>query len=260
MTSVSVLIFCEADRDAVAASLSSVQAQTLAPIETLLVDEAGTAARNAALGRARGDWVAFLEAGDLWDPRKLELQAALAAARPGCRAVHCGVTTLRADGSAAVRRASDVGLDDLLVFPSPIAPSAPLVDRQALLECGLFDPTLRCCHDLDLFLRFCFEHGRVHAVPEPLVTHREGGPTPELALLWQEADRVYGDFLPLCGDARLRREVLPAVYAHLAARALTARQGALLGEMLRRATRSEVSLTRLLAGVGWRVLLNRLRR
>jgi glycosyltransferase involved in cell wall biosynthesis len=87
-------------------ALASIRQQTVAPFETIVVDDGSTdrtaefvqtepgvtlirqqnsgasAARNAAIARASGEWVAFLDADDLWLPHKLELQLALATAQP----------------------------------------------------------------------------------------------------------------------------------------------------------------------------------
>lgn len=80
------------------AALASVEAQTFAPTEVIVVDDGSmeedlkpvadrhnaayirqenrgaSAARNAGMHAARCPWVAFLDADDLWLPQKLELQ------------------------------------------------------------------------------------------------------------------------------------------------------------------------------------------
>lgn len=53
------------------------------PVEVVAEPRAGIGfARNAAVGAARGDFIAFLDADDLWVPEKTELQLAALAARP----------------------------------------------------------------------------------------------------------------------------------------------------------------------------------
>src|SRR5262249_47892171 len=171
-------------------------------------------ARNIGIARARGDWIAFLDCDDIWEPRKLELQSAVLAAHADCRGVHCGIKTVSPDGCETEMMKDVVTFDDFLVFPCPIFPSAVMIQRDALMECGLFDPTKRCCEDLDLFLRFCYGIGRFYSVPEPLVIRRirPDGLSRNIATFWTEADRVYRDFLSVFANRQLARDTLRAVH------------------------------------------------
>ncbi|MGB8354524.1 MAG: glycosyltransferase family A protein [Chthoniobacteraceae bacterium] len=86
-------------------ALASVRAQTLQPAEIIVVDNASTdatseiaresgvrcehepvrgsgSARNRGVAAAGGDFIAFLDADDLWEPQKLEWQMALLEAHP----------------------------------------------------------------------------------------------------------------------------------------------------------------------------------
>jgi glycosyltransferase involved in cell wall biosynthesis len=272
-------------------ALASVRSQTLAPTEIIIVDDcsrpeearaldeaAGDAvvihlphnrgpsvARNTGIVRARCDWIAFLDCDDLWEPRTLELQAAVVAANAACRAVHCGLRTRLPSGEEFIATKGDLELEDFLVFPCPIFPSAALVQKQALYEAGLFDPTKRCCEDLDLFLRFVCTHGKIYAVAEPLVIRRvqEDGLSRNLAAFWREADRVYRDFMPIFADRvdrRTARDSLRAVHTDMAIRALYARDFKLMWRMLVPATRRDVPMTRVLGGAVAEVVRNRWRR
>lgn len=125
---VSVIIPCYRCRETVERALESVMAQSLRPEEILLVDDAsndGTLevlrdlerryapwvrvislsknggpglARNAGWDAATQPWLAFLDADDIWHPRKMEIQWAWLTAHP--EVVLCGHRTrLAADGS-----------------------------------------------------------------------------------------------------------------------------------------------------------------
>ena len=112
MTSVSVIIPAYNSANTIIRALQSVAAQTLAPLEIIVVDDASTdtthdlvttfassssipvrvvtqtinsgpsAARNAGWDRAIGDYIAFLDADDQWHPRKIELQYPIMQTQP----------------------------------------------------------------------------------------------------------------------------------------------------------------------------------
>ena len=102
MPAVSVIIPAYNAAATLERALASVAKQTLSGIEILVVDDGSTdatpeilarmaaadrrlriltqanggvaRARNAAIGAATGEWVATIDADDIWHPRKLELQ------------------------------------------------------------------------------------------------------------------------------------------------------------------------------------------
>lgn len=106
--SISVVIPCYKHGDKIERALKSIQDQTLQPLEVIIVDDASPdqsvtqiqtilsalnlpspqlivrkqnggpgLARNDGWNAAKGTWVAFLDADDIWHPQKLERQAML---------------------------------------------------------------------------------------------------------------------------------------------------------------------------------------
>ena len=286
--SVSVVIPYYNSSSFVSAALASVRAQTLAPLEIIVVDDASrredaevldreardcivlhlpknrgpSVARNVGIARAGGEWVAFLDSDDTWHPHKLERQMQVVNSNADCRAVHCGMTTVLPDGRSSVSLKQEVVLDDFLEFPCPIFPSAVIMERQALFECGLFDPTMGVCHDLDLFLRFCLMGHKFYSVPEPLMVRQilAHGVSRNIADFWSDADRVYRDYLTFFSDQQKARETLREVHTDMAVRAVYARDFGLLRRMLLRARRRDVPISLVLARLARRLVINRMQR
>ena len=108
---VSVLIPCYNAERYLSAALDSVLAQTYQDFEIIVVDDGSTddsaavaaryprvrcfrhahsgisVTRNLCLSKAKGEFVAFLDADDLWVPEKLEKQVTYLDSHPGCQLV-----------------------------------------------------------------------------------------------------------------------------------------------------------------------------
>lgn len=184
---VSVIVPCRNARRTIAEALRSAAAQTRPPTEILVVDDGSTdgsadqiaasgvtvrflradranaaAARNQAIRAATGDFIAYLDADDLWLPHHLARAAGML------------------EGSADVaymahwERFGDRGPVEQFA-PLPVASPAPglshaqfftwfaawryfchsgtVIRRDAVVAAGLFDESLVRRHDYELFLR-----------------------------------------------------------------------------------------------------------
>lgn len=144
----------------------------------LLPQNAGpSAARNAAIAVARGEFVAFLDADDEWQPDKLTRQVAMLAANPRMSMVGCGLAVRLPDGSAHVEErhwAPPTGQQawKALLGHGYYVPTA-IVTRTALVrELGGFDEHLRSGEDQDLCIRLALR-GEVGVIDEPLATKHQ---------------------------------------------------------------------------------------
>lgn len=182
-------------------AVASVLAQTLDPLEILVVDDASgeafvqqyqlprevrfiglslnggpSAARNAGLAEARGEFIAFLDSDDAWLPPKLARQRTYLDAHPEVALTYCHFQEVdEAMHPLGTRPRVKPPLPDAFraCLRSPIikTPSTVLVRRKALEEAGGFDPSLRYAEDRDLWLRIALHHG-FHGDPEPMVQYR----------------------------------------------------------------------------------------
>jgi glycosyltransferase involved in cell wall biosynthesis len=186
----------------VARAVESVLAQTYSPIECIVVDDGSTddtrqvlagygdriraihqvnrgpsAARNNGIAAARGRYVGFLDADDVWKPRKIERQVEMLEADAEMGAVGCGVDLVEEGGPprAVLARPVTKQLPDRLrriaVRDSWVEGSASgaLIPRGVLDAVGSFDEELRAAEDWDLWLRIAARY-RIGNVPEVLLT------------------------------------------------------------------------------------------
>jgi peptidoglycan/xylan/chitin deacetylase (PgdA/CDA1 family) len=145
----------------------------------LLRAEVGTAAaaRNAGLAAARGRRLLFLDADDWVAPTHLERLLGLLAATPTATAAYCGYRRVMPDGSVgpATWRA-DITTAPIQAFAHRpgTAIHTVVVDRDAVLAVGGFDPALRTGEDWDLWQRLAQAGARFVGVPEALAFYRTG--------------------------------------------------------------------------------------
>jgi glycosyltransferase involved in cell wall biosynthesis len=133
-------------------------------------------ARNRAIAVSRGEFIAFLDADDTWDPRCMERLLLALTARPDAALAYCGWQNIGVEGGrAAPYIPPDYELPDssgreklnALIENCPFPIHATLTRTQSVVEVGGFDETLSSCMDFDLWLRICWSQSIVR-VPEVL--------------------------------------------------------------------------------------------
>ncbi|XQW85360.1 glycosyltransferase family 2 protein [Thalassotalea piscium] len=111
-------------------------------------------ARNTGIKAAKGEWIAFLDADDLWEPNKLELQIQFLEQNPQFTACHTGIETFNNKG--AIRQFTDkpfdLTIEDLLVS-SHVTPPSLMIKKTTLESVNFFDQTIKCSEDHDLSMR-----------------------------------------------------------------------------------------------------------
>jgi glycosyltransferase involved in cell wall biosynthesis len=244
MPRVSVVIPAYNAEATLAETLESLFAQTFADFEAIVVDDGsvdGTVrvadgfgdqrlralsipnggvsrARNHAIAQAQGEFVAFLDADDLWEPGKLEQQIAILDARP--LAGLCVTGAIRIDdASRELAPIPVLDTDDpcatLLLQSMAVGCISSGVVRKTLLDSvGGFDPRFSQCADWDLWLRLS-RASEIAVVPSQLVRYRTspGNMSSDIRLLERDTFAVLDVFYST-GAATPYRDLRGRVYSN----------------------------------------------
>jgi len=201
MPKVSVNIPVFNDEKYIGRTLESVLVQTFKDIEIIVVDDGSIdrtaeivrgfkdvrikyyyqgnagigAARNAAISKSTGEYIAFLDHDDLWLSEKLEKQMALFEKKPAPGLVFSDAMLFNEKGDlynmyAGRKPPRGMVFRDLLVDYF-ISIATVVVRRDVLEDIGLFPPHMMMAEEYDLFLRIAYKYPFDY-VDEPLAKYR----------------------------------------------------------------------------------------
>ena len=172
-----------------------------------------SAARNKGIRKIKSQWIAFLDSDDEWLPQKIEKQLFELTRQPMYKLIHCDEVWIRNGVRVNAMNKHKKSGGDIFESCLPlcvISPSASIIQRELLLEVGLFNESLPACEDYDLWLRICSSHPVLY-VNEKLLC-KYGGHEDQLSRQHWGMDRFRVDAL----DRIIREGVLQSDQAKAA--------------------------------------------
>jgi glycosyltransferase involved in cell wall biosynthesis len=239
----SVVVAAYQVADVIGDALDSLRRQTLAPLEVIVCDDGSTdgldealapyreaivfmrkenggeaSAKNAAAARARGDFIAILDADDVYQPERLEALAQLAQQRPDLDILT--TDALLVANGVPVRHNYDstwsFEVDDQrrAILQRNFVFGHAAVRRARFVEHGGFDESILWTTDWELWLRMILAGSAAGCVDEPLALYR----LRETSLTAQRRDLLLGKLATLekaWGNPHLREDERPVLEASL---------------------------------------------
>jgi glycosyltransferase involved in cell wall biosynthesis len=214
---VTVVIAAYNSAQYISQALDSVKAQTLTDYEVIVVNDGSddreelerileahplsiiyvsqenggvSAARNAAIKIARGEFYAQLDADDQWTPDYLEFQLKVLADNPDVALVYPNATIINDANNGGVEFMKVTPSEGEVNFVSLVRQECTVMTcvtarMSAIKKAGMFDESLRRCEDFDLWVRIVKNVGRI-------VYHRR-----VLALYRRHAGSLSSDRVPM---------------------------------------------------------------
>jgi len=134
-------------------------------------------ARNTGIRAATGDYIAFLDADDVFLPEKIGRQMLHFAKNPTCDVSYCDLYHFYDEKPGELLKLNYTYYSGTDVFPNLlkrhfIAPLSVIMRRSVFDRFGYFDEQLRRAEDLDLWFRISYLGGKICFVPEQLAKLR----------------------------------------------------------------------------------------
>ena len=223
-------------------ALYSVQAQTLPPLETIVIDDGSTDrsheslatefptvqwirqsnhgvshARNQGIKQAKGEWIALLDSDDTWHPSKLEEQNQFLQQNLGLLFCHTDEAWIRRGKSVSHPAYLNKSNQDIFLKSLArciICPSSVVMHQKIFEIIGFFDEKLPVCEDYDLWLRLVLQY-EIGYLDRKLVT-KHGGHSDQLSTTYWGMDRFRVQSLQkLLDNPNLKSSLIPLIFQTL---------------------------------------------
>ena len=205
MSTISVIIPAYNAEDTILETIKSIQKQTFSDWEIIAVDDGSTdktlkklseiqdqrvkvlsyenggvaIARNRGISHASGEYIAFMDADDLWTSDKLESQLAALQTNPEAGVAYSWTYYFYDKSNLkktlfpgeSIHFSGDV-YSHLLVKNFLASGSNPLIRRKAIESVGEFDPACVPCEDWDFYLRLAAQFFFI-VVPKHQIIYRQ---------------------------------------------------------------------------------------
>ena len=177
-------------------------------------------ARNEGLKRAKGDFIAFLDADDVWEKEKLEKQIRYFEEHPEVGMVYTDLYRIDMRTNRMLHRWSEVFpvkegfLFKDLIERNFIQTSTTLIKKEVIECIGFFDETFKAYEDIDYWVRIA-EKFKIGYIPEPLVKYRMFSGTLSQKTFWMVEGRlkVFEKHASKIEDEKWKRKVLADIYS-----------------------------------------------
>lgn len=223
MAKVSIIIPAYNAEPYIQEAIESALSQTYKDIELIVVDDGSTdrtfeivkkfgskvkyarhneikgpsAARNTGIIETKGEYIAFLDADDVWMPAKIEDQIRLFETSEDLALVYSNCYKINRLGEQIGIFPDPVELHrgsvfEKLLLDNFITTSSVIVKREVLNEIGLFDENFLASQDYDLYIKIAERH-KIDFIDSPLVKYRvhpDGISSRKRRLMLEEAIKI----------------------------------------------------------------------
>ena len=180
-----VIVVDDGSTDATGEVVQRAADQGRVPVSYIYQENQGaSAARNTGIRAARYDLLCFLDSDDQWDKRKLQLQHEAMAQQPRYLISHTREIWYRYGKRVNQKNKHAPPHGEIFsraLHMCVVGMSTVMVRKQLFEQYGLFDESLLCCEDYDLWLRVSRQETFL-LVDEPL-TIKDGGRTDQLSAI-----------------------------------------------------------------------------
>lgn len=228
---VSVVITCYNYGEYVKHSIESVLNQTYSNLEIIIINDGSTdssdeviskylinknikyikqenkgqaVAKNEGIKNSIGEYIAFLDADDIWVSDKLEKQINIIISRPNIGLVYSSMQIIDNDNNIVETNINNIYLKNKsgkvtndLLYDNFVPFSSALITRKCIESAGCFNENIKMGIDWDLWLRISLDF-EFDYVDERLILYRSGHPcqmSKNISQRLNSAENIFNNFI-----------------------------------------------------------------